>query len=213
MNAFEDYQDDLLAAVGKGIVRFGFNERPKGQNFVREFPLGRMLFHLAFIPHQGDFDTTADIGIRFDQVEQWANRGNKLLTEREKRRTCTIGCELGSLSECQQKRWTIANPDDVEIVALSIVETFGRVGMPYLERFSDPERALEALVGDDPSSWLHSPIHAARAIRAVALALQLRGKGPALEVARAKSSFLESRNDPGLPSYLAFLQELGDDCR
>ncbi len=209
MNKFKRLQDELLSAVGQQIEEFGFDKRPKSQEFSKKTPFGQATFHLAFIKHEDDFDVTADIGIRFDQVEELVNRDDKLLTKSDKAETYTIGSELGNLSEDRQKRWTVASADDVPILADSVTDSFRKVALPYVENFSDAKRVLEILSGDGPDSWLHSPLHDARAKRAVCMALTMYDEDVARKLAKAKLLFLEQRKDFGLSSFRAFLENIG----
>jgi hypothetical protein len=211
MNKFKTWQDQLLLAVGQGVQRYGFDKRPKGQSFLKNCPLGRVSFHLAFIKDDDDFDVTTDVAIRFEQVEESLSRyrDDPLLTKSEKANTYTLGCELGNLSEGRQKRWTIAGAKDIPVVAGSVLDTFAKIGLPYIEEFSDPQRALEVLSGDGPDSWLHSPLHGERAKRAVSMALHANGREAAQRLAKLKLAFLEERKDFGLSAFREFLDKSG----
>src|SRR5262249_53735593 len=147
--------------------------------------------------HRDFFNVTADIGIRFDQVEELVTGNDKLLTKSEKANTTTVGCELGNLSEGRQKRWAVISADDVPIVSEDIISTFIKVGLPYIESFSNPDFVLKILSNDDPDSWLHSPLHGERAKRAVGMALLRQGKESAQQLAKLKLLFLENHKDFG----------------
>ncbi len=211
MKNFKIWQDKLLLAVGQGLQKFGFDNRPKGQSFLKSCPFGRASFHLAFIKHDNDFDVTADVAIRFDQVEELISRymNDPLLTKSEKTNTFTLGCELGNLSEGRQRRWTLACSDDILGVAESVLEAFAKIGIPYIETYSDPQKALEVLSGDGPASWLHSPLHGERAKRAVAMALIANGEEAAQKLSNIKLAFLVDRNDFGLLEFRKYLDKSG----
>jgi hypothetical protein len=210
MNRLRAWEQELLTEVGLRIEKYGFDKRPKGQSFAKKNPLGRFTFHLTIIKHEDDLDVTADLAIRFDRVEDLVNlyENHPLVRESDKANTHTLGCELGNISEGRQKRWTIASANDIPPVADSILDSFTTVALPYFEQFSNPERVLDILSGDGPDSWLHSPFHDARAKRAVALSLQLKGKEAADQLAKAKLAFLEGRKEPSIASFRAFLEKL-----
>jgi len=211
MHELRTWQLQMLAEVGQRLREFGFERGLKEQSFVKRASVGRLTFHLAFVKHKCDFDVTADVAIRFDQVEDLVNRyeTHPLLRESDKANTHTLGCELGNLSEGRQRRWTVASKSDTDSVASSIVEAFAAVALPYFEQFSQPERALQILSGDGPDSWLHAPFHDNRAKLAVAMALQVHGKEAAKQLAKRKLAFLESRNEFGTDSFREFLRKLG----
>jgi hypothetical protein len=208
MGSFATLKRQLLAAVGEKLRQFGF-VTPTNRGFYRQIPVGRATFHLAFIQHQDDFDVTADIAVRFDDVEEVVNEGNKLLTDKERKGTHTIGAELGNIADGHQKRWTVASTDDVSLVATSIADAFVNVALPYADTYADRRRALEVLSGDGPESWLHCPFHDHRATTAVALALLCDGDQAARSLAKRKLSYLEQREDPGIASFRAFLDRVG----
>jgi hypothetical protein len=54
-------------------------------------------------------------------------------------------------------RWTVREPGDVHRIAMLIVSGIDRIGIPYIERFSDPRAVLDALSPNDRAAWLHSP--------------------------------------------------------
>ncbi len=200
----EALQEEFLKRLATELRRYGFQSKAADQAFYRIMPFGWWGFHLAFIPHDADFDVTGDVAIRVDKVENLVNADNKVLSRREKSETATIGAELGNIADHRQKRWTVASASDLESTARSLITEFAKFGIPYLERFSDLETMLEALADNQPSGWLHSPVHASRCKRAVALALVLGKKDRAAELAQGCETFLQSRMDPGLPSFKAF---------
>lgn len=209
MDEFKKWENQLLALVGQGVRKHGFECRPKDQAFYRRCSFGHAVFHVAFIEHEDGFDVTADMGIRFEDIEELVNRHNKFLNRVEKSRTCTLGCEIGNLTEGRQKRWAVRNADDVPAVSDAVVSAFIDVGLPYIEKFSDVSLVLQIFSDDNPESWVHSPIHGGRARRAVGMALLTQGKEVAQRLATAKISFLRDRKDFGLASFLMFLEELG----
>jgi len=82
------------------------------------------------------------------------------------------------------------------------MNAFVSISIPYLERYSDIERALELLSGDDAASRLHAPFHDGRAKRAIGLAFLVGDRERFSEVADAKTEYLTSINNPGLDSFL-----------
>ena len=209
MGPIKDLQDSLFARVAERVKQYGFDQRSKASySFYRKRPFGRQAFHLSFIKHPADVDVTADVAIRFDELEGLVNKYKDFLTDAQKKGTFSLGAELGNVGEGRQKRWSVASFADVEDVADSITDYFVSIGIPYLEKYSDPEAALEALSGDGRDSWLHSPFHDERAMRAVGLAFMLDPKQRFMRVADAKTEFLSSRGDQGLQRFLRLRDEL-----
>jgi hypothetical protein len=194
-------RDELFEKVGTALREHGFAGRRRTQNFIKTTPGGRWSFHLAFIAHAADFDVTADVAVGIDALEQLVHEND----EERARHSYSLGAELGNVADGRQKRWTVSGVDDLDSVSESIIAAFLQIGLPNLEKFSVPETALEALSGDDTTSWLHSPLHGERAKRALGLAFLLHDRNSFDELAARKTLFLTSRSDFGLPSFL--------DCR
>jgi hypothetical protein len=208
MTSIKDLEDALFEAVSKKIESYGFSGSKRDQCFYKRTPSGRLAFSLAFIRHRDDVDVTVHMAVRFDELEELVNEYENRLSKAQRKNTFSLGVELGNLSEGRQKRWTVASLQDVEPVANSIADAFVSVGLPYLQKYSDMQTALEVLSGDDNVAWLHSPFHDVRAKRALGLAVLLGDRERFSQLVSAKTEFLKSRNDPGLNSFLQFKDAL-----
>ncbi len=208
MPSLKGLRDAFFIALARRMAEHGFESRTRDQRCVRKTPFGRQTFHVSFIKHAHDCDVTADVAIRIDALEDLLNERNEALSKSERKQTHSMGAELGNISEGRQRRWTLASEDDIPQVVSSMISLFESVGLPYLETYSNLERALEALSGDDQASWLHSPFHDLRAQLAIGLAFVL-GRHERLDaLIAAKTQFLKDRNDPGLDRFLAFAKDL-----
>ncbi|HYV04908.1 MAG TPA: hypothetical protein VFB82_09990 [Blastocatellia bacterium] len=208
MIEYQQLKEDLLQRLAKLIEVHGFVMRARTQSFDKRTPFGKLALLLAFIPHRADFDIAASVAIRFNELEDLINEGNDLLSKPEKRQTFSLGADLGNISDGKQKRWTVSNPADVEAVAESIMDFFVAIGIPYLEKYSDMEIALEAFSGEDTAARLHEPFHDSRAKRAIGLAFLLGHRERFSKLAASKTEFLTSRNDFGLQSFLQLRDSL-----
>jgi len=160
--------------------------------------LDNRYFDLSFAVYETYFDVTTDVAVRFDGVESLVNEPNQLLSAAEKKKTATLGCELGNFRDGRSRVWEgIGTGSDVGAVADSIVAFFAEVGLPYLKMYSSMEAALAILKGDDRQSRLHSPIHAERAKRAVALAQVLFGLEEAKRIADEKRKRVRELDSTG----------------
>ena len=205
---FGEWKENLLCSLFDCLKNDSFVRRSKDQAFDKQCGSVRLAFHLCFIRHTADFDVTADVAIRFDDVEDLINSFNAELSPRKKKGTFTMGCELGNLTEGEQRRWSVTRPEDIPAVAKSLYSAFQIVALPYYEKYSDRDTALNVLSGDTPESWLHCPFHTARAERAVSMALLMKGKEEARKLAEAKLDYLQGRKDPNLWSFQDLIASL-----
>jgi hypothetical protein len=204
----QEMEKDLIKKLAERVGEHEFDTRARAQSFYKQTPSGKVSLHLAFIEHVIDFDVTVDIAIRFDALEDIINEGNSLLTASEKRKTFSIGAELGNISEWKPKSWTVRSPADIEEVSRSIMDAFVSIGLPYIEKYSNMETVLDALSGDDKATWLLNPLDDVRAKQTICLAFLLGQRDRFSELAAAKTEFLTSIKHPGLQSFLKLRDSL-----
>jgi len=202
------WEKELLEKTGQRLSQFGFSPRARGQAFPLPIDGGRAAVHLSFIEHEADVDVTIDVAVRFDAVEDLVNSFCTLLSQAEKAQTYTLGAELGNLEGEGQFRLSITSRSDIEPVAERLVAKVERVGLPYIERYSQPEVAYSVLSKDEPEVWIHSPFHDARAKRACAFLVILNRWSELPSLAARKRAFLESVGDPGIAAFDRFLANL-----
>lgn len=161
-------RQELLRGIGDRIAWLGFNPRISQQIFWRKSNNAAWFLHVSFIPHRDDFDVTADVAIRIDEIEQLVNQYDTKLRPSERRRSSTLGAELGNLSQGHTRRWTVSHAADVPSICDQIVEAFERIGIPFLQEFSELENAHAVLVSSEPRHRLLCPVLGPQAMRAVA---------------------------------------------
>ncbi len=88
------------------------------------------------------------------------------------------------------------------------MQAFETIGLPYLQKYSDMQAALEALSSDDGDASLHMPLHDERAKTALALAFLLGDRERFSQLAVVKTEFLSSRNEQGLQSFIQLRDSL-----
>src|SRR5882672_9807293 len=108
----------------------GWNFVDSHRHFKKQIDDKRWFLHLAFINHQTDFDAVADVAVEY---------------VRNRQRVCIVGASLANIEGIGQKRFRVSRPTDISAAADSIVEQFRRVGIPFLERFSQPQEVISVL--------------------------------------------------------------------
>jgi hypothetical protein len=160
----------LLMGLADQIGAFGFNPKVLGQSFHQVVPTGKWEFHISFIAHKTDFDLTADVAVRVSAIEDVVNEYDTKLTTAEKRKSMTLGGELGNISEGVPRRWTVSSVADIPAVCDGVIEAFQRIGLPFLQKHSDAAAAHHVLVSSRQADLLLAPVLGPRYMRAVASA-------------------------------------------
>jgi hypothetical protein len=193
-------QKKLLQELGEALGGLGFSKKAVGQTFIRKTRAGLQALHVAFIKHPLDFDVVIDFAIRIDALEEFLDQ---LMPGRAGggSKAYSFGVELGNLIGEGQKRWSIGSEFDVAEVVNNILKETEGVGLPYLERYLDLAQAFELLSQEGREGWIHSPLHAQRAARVVALAwlLGYREKIPLL--ATKYRDFMNEIDDFGISYF------------
>ena len=87
-------------------------------------------FHISCINHFDDFDGVGDVAIEYKDGKE---------------RICIVGRELGNIEGTGQKRFEVGSPKQAYSSALSMIAFFQRVGLPFLDKFSDPSKVISTL--------------------------------------------------------------------
>jgi hypothetical protein len=162
-----DLQEEVLRQIAAYLASAGYRRRE--QSFVRDNPDGFWAVHVAFIPHRSDFDLTLDVAIRHNVVEERLDRTFAHLAPRDRRKTASIGVELGNYAEGQQHRWTIRQSVEVSPIVADMLKHYRQLGVPILERFSSLAELARVLEEDGREASLICPLLDVRAeVREVA---------------------------------------------
>jgi hypothetical protein len=151
------------------MATLGFRPVRARRSFRRRSHTGVWAMHVGVIRHKVDLHATMDVAVRLDQVETLLERFEPARVGKTREQAFTLGVQLGALTESGLLRWVLASTDDLEATARSMLSTFASLGLPYLQRYSDPSVAYRLLSSMAPRDWMHCPIASARCLRAVAL--------------------------------------------
>ena len=149
-----------------------------------------------------------DVAIRIDAIEQVVNQFEAGITDAERRRSTTLGAELGNIVGREPLRWNVSELNDIPTVVDYIAKAFERVGLRYLSAHSDIESVYRVLSSTDPKDRVHSPILGARCMRAVVAAYVLeRSNDLDLLIHRCEDQ-LSQEDDLYLPDFRALREGL-----
>jgi len=174
MNNLSALEKKLLSEVGSLLQGHGFSSRPVGQSLRLVKPFGWASIHLAFVRHPPvDFDVIVNVAIRIDAVQDSIQGGDSLITDKDRKNSATIGCELGNLKGVGQQRWTVSSEEDVSPIASEIAVECEATLLPFIERYSDLGALLETLSTNAGIAQLISPIESKRSKTVFALSALL----------------------------------------
>jgi len=196
-------EQEILTSLGERVRTLGFNPKAFGQSFYYTFAAGKWGFHVSFIPHRDDFELTADVAVRIDEIEDLVNKYDTRRTPAEKRNSMTIGGELGNISQGRPRRWKISDFSDVPIVCGEIMSFFETIGVPFLRAHSEIADVHRVLVSSDQRDIVLAPISGPRYMRAIASAHVLRGTVDLADLIRRSEAKLVQAQDPYLEDFRA----------
>lgn len=203
----KEQKDYIVSEISKRLNDLGFINKVSGQSFLCKINIGMAMIHLSFINHENDFDVTISVSIRVNQVEDIINKSNELLKKSEQSKTSTIGCELGNLITGNQKRYSIYEQTNLDLVINEMIESIKSYAFPFIEKYCELENIYQIVIRDDKESWWISTFHHKRAQTAIILSKLLR-KGDFDDIFNVKKEFLVKRNDYGLELFLKLYEQI-----
>ncbi|WP_143169190.1 hypothetical protein [Vibrio quintilis] len=99
-------------------------------------------FHISCVSHDSDFDAIGDVALEYLSG---------------KKRMCIIGAELGNIKGSGQMRFPVSSSDEAARSAKSLYEFFVEVGLPFLNKYSDPNEVVTTLKRGGHEAMLISP--------------------------------------------------------
>jgi hypothetical protein len=124
------------------------------RHFKRQVGSVNWLFHIACVNHFGDFDAIGDVAVEF-------------LSARKP--VAIIGAQLGNIAGVGQTRHAVTSPENAGQAAQTLVAEFQRIGLPFLERYSNPANVLSVLQSGGTQASLISPLQEIRSGQIAAL--------------------------------------------
>ncbi|MBP6519385.1 hypothetical protein [Shewanella sp.] len=100
-------------------------------------------FHIACINHASDFYAVGSVSVEY-------------IIENE--RVCSIGAELGNIEGSGQTRFAISNPIEAKLSAQQLFAFFEKIGLVFLQRYSNPTEVISTLQKGGKEAMLISPI-------------------------------------------------------
>lgn len=202
MSRLVTLQRQFFEQLGLTLMKYKFSPHRASQEFHRKSQYGWESIHVAFIMHHPvDFDVTVDLAVRIDAVEELTYEENALDPKDRKSQTATLGIELGNLTEGKQRRWHIAESNDIPPAVVSIESELDKTILPYFNKYSNLEEVFKLISSHEPWATIHSPFHDKRCKSALALAFIMK-KHELLEmIIKNSESFLSSRMEEVEPSF------------
>jgi hypothetical protein len=197
-NAISNAKKRLLVELGKHLGPEGFPARPSGYSFRKRTEFGNVAIHLNIAQYEDEFSAAVHVSIRFDAVENLVNAcaNSALLTEAIKKRSATLGCELGNLKEARRREWRVVESSDISRIASEMAAFIREWGLAYFKTYSSMETAYGVLGANRPQAAASGGFESI-AERAVALAYVIGGApeaGRMIEVKREQMNALDPRH-------------------
>ncbi len=100
------------------------------------------LFHISCINHTNDFDGVGNVAVEY---------------KNGKERLCIIGAELGNIEGVGQKRFSVTNEHQAISSAKALSEYFKSIGLPFLQKYSNPNEVVSTLMNGGKEAMMISP--------------------------------------------------------
>lgn len=98
--------------------------------------------HISCINHDSDFDAVGNVAVEYLSGKQ---------------RVCIIGAELGNIEGRGQIRFPVSSSGEAIASAKQLYNFFVQTGLPFLNKFSDPNLVVSVLRAGGKNAMLISP--------------------------------------------------------
>ncbi len=197
------WEKTLLAGLRDRLVPHGFEPKIHGQACWVKTADGRASVHLNFGRYVDHLNVTVDVGLRFDELESLKNRCRSDLSPKESQDTYTLGVDYGNLLRTGWHPWVISSQDDLPPAIKAIGQAVANTLIPWIQTYSNPDVVFQLMLNDHEAQ--HVCLRHVVAINAVGLAILL-GKGQMVDdLIEAKTEYLQSVQDRGLPLFRRFV--------
>ena len=136
-----ELQEDFIIELKKLLPEWKFVKRD------RHFKLNQddvmWFFHISCVNHVSDFDAVGSVPVEY-------------LSGKD--RVCIIGAELGNIEGSGQMRFPVSSPSEAIRSANSLYNLFGKVGQPFLRKYSNPNEVVSTLKRGGKDAMLISPL-------------------------------------------------------
>jgi len=124
------------------------------RQFKRVEGSANWFFHITFVKRANGFDALGDVAVEF------VAKG---------KRVAILGAQLANIARIGYSPHSVESPASAIESAKSLAAEFQTVGMPFLQRYSDPVIALATLQAGGREASLISPLQHLQAEQALAL--------------------------------------------
>ena len=198
---------ELLERIATRVAPLGYKGRISDQVFRQKTAIGWRSLHLTSAYDPEFWVANIHVALRVDAVEELTSVGVDI-PARDRKRSATIGGEIGNIADGRWRPWHIRYGDDLERIADEMVRAFISFGLPYLERVSNLEILLDILSNEGVGAEGEQAMPEVVCPRAVALALVLGHNDRAAAIAtRCGRNF--RRHRPGNAHLFRMLEERG----
>jgi hypothetical protein len=201
----------LLQAIEARLAGSGFVMKSREARLVREFlgMRGRAYVYFPSAKIGKALDFMVQIGLRFDDVEDLANGCDSGIDPRFWSISDTLSTNISNIAK-KAMYVTIAGAGDVADAADKLANMVDAVGLPAIDRLSDPIEALSVLACDDEEDSKYCPINYMRAMRACAMLRVLGRNDEIAELGARKMEWLRAKKQDGVDRLALLLKKLAE---
>src|SRR5271157_2756505 len=150
MSSLKDLREKFLYKISDLLVNYGFNNKPNNDRKKTDFGYIALYFGSVIYNTESLVTISPSLAIRFDEVENLLNLNRDNIKDSVKKRTNTIGGQIGNIYNHKYKDWRISYESDIINICNDIIKFYEMVCIPYIEKYSNLEVILNVLLsGDD----------------------------------------------------------------
>ncbi|NRF91948.1 hypothetical protein HQN89_13080 [Paenibacillus frigoriresistens] len=206
MKNLKHRKKEQLYALWPQMTTLGFVGKIREESFWRSFKGGFGSIKFVYSDNPNKTEITMFAEIRFNELENLKNQSRSHLSDRDKLQTFSFSDEYGYLrGKPFPQKWFFDDETDMDDLAedmsVAILDTL----VPYLEKYSTMERALDFML-EKENRMKHSSIDTT-AINVVGMAFIL-GRNDLDDIISSKTQMLREKGSRNIDEFLRFVHQI-----
>jgi hypothetical protein len=168
---YSKIKKDFLNLFYLRMLELGFDKK-KSWTFYKTTVFGKVGVGLSIWKNYNCMDVAPSVSIRIDELENLLDGFRDSILNEKESSSFSVGANIGNIRSGVYRKWQIYYESEIKENIDEIVEMVKIVGLPYIEKYSNPQEMFSGLI-NPKTGWLLSPMIAYRIQKALALTFVL----------------------------------------
>ena len=196
---YSQLKKKFVSSFAERAKKYGLMK--KGDEFHRPTPFGLAGMRLGISRNLNCIDIAPAIFVRISELEKLREEFYTSILHRKFDSKFSVAGNIGNIRNNVYRKWQIYNDTDIEPSVNEIVAMFETVGIPYIEKFTEPSQMISGLL-DRTSNGNLSPLAGERAKLVIFLTYILNRRDLFVQHSRPLEEMLRNHPNGGVKEFI-----------